>query len=43
VGGAVARILLLAALRSILFRVSLNVIRMLGPNSMPKCLICLGC
>ncbi len=42
VGGAVARILLLAALRSILFRVFLSVVCMLGPSSIPKFLMVSG-
>jgi hypothetical protein len=42
VGGAVARILLLVALRSILLRVSLIMICMVGPSSGPRCLIVAG-
>jgi hypothetical protein len=43
VGGAVASIFRLVALRSILLRVSLNVVSMVGLSSRPRCRIVEEC
>jgi hypothetical protein len=42
VGCAVARVLLLVALRSILFRVSVIVVCIVDRSSLPRCLIVAG-